>query len=421
MERPHMLPSPLPAFKHLRTLHLYELCGDLGTLSETIASTLHQSQHCQEFALSLSAECERSYIDSGRGASARSYYTFLNFLTSVVEDYKASGAKPLRLKSLKLGYGVLLNDPDDTTNLVSKTPLSGLTDLSTLEELFLDNDLDVGCAIGNRNDLGRVAWRTVNSTSMARLRRFSFTSLSERSRDWLCNIADPEFLRSLELGVGTERLAYSFIRPEDGIIERVDSQSIPRRMSAFDEKTFFLKPYRHGLNANFPVKCRTLSLLKNHCIPSDFAALGSCSWIQTLVICLKKHVDTQGFKKIISLFPVVESLCIRIGIDHPLPSGGGETRHKGNVVRVGDGRIIDEQLYLHNFWRARWNEMAGIVASSRKCPAKYLKIGHLAWKVLPRAKGVSISTLEELDTWAEHAECPHVFQYNDPVRHDHIY
>lgn len=420
LERPLMIPSPLPTFTNLRVLQLYGLSGDLNTLGAAIASTLHQSMHLQELGLSLSAECEWSYMHKDGTASPLSYYSFLNFLTLLIELYKSSGARPLRLKSLKLGYGVLLNDPDDADSLVSTTPISDLTDLSLLEELFLDNDLDVGCAISSRQDLGRVAWHKITSTSMPRLRRFSFTSLSERSRDWLGHIADSDFLNSLTLGVGTERLAYSFIRPEDGVIERVDSQSI-LRIGVFHEKTFFLKPYRHGLKANFPVRCQTLQLLKSHCIPADFAALGPCSWIRTLVVCFKKYLDIQALRKVVSLLPIVESLCIRIGTDYPLPNGGDETRHKGNAIKTPDGHLVDEQHYLRNIWRSKWGEIAAMIASSWKCPSKYLKVGHLAWRVLPRAKGASVSILESMDMWEEQAECPAVFQYNDPVRHDHVY
>ena len=408
-----MIPFPFSVFKHLRALHLYEISGDLLQWIKIISTTLQQSPFIQELGLSLSADCERSYYVRNDSSSTRDYYTVLNFFALLVEDFVTAKSTSLRLKSLKLGYGVLLNESEDPNSPILTTRLSDFTDLPLLEELFIDNDLDIGCSIHLRSDLGRVAWRSITSSSMPRLNRFTFTSLSERSRNWLCAIADPGFLGSLKLGIGTSRATYSYIRPDDGTVQRTN------RMHLFNDKTFYLN--KQGHHENFPVRCQELLILQGNCALEDFNALKSCRWLKTLVVCFMKHAKALWFRNFLALLPALDNLWIRLGMDYPLPGGGEETRHRGNAIRLLDDKLVDEQIYLRGYWRSKWTDIAGLVAAHRNCPSRYLKIGHLTWRVLPREKGASVSILEPLDRWEDESECPEVFQYNDPVRRDRMY
>lgn len=412
--RPQMIPLPIPEFQNLRKLYLNEITGDLDIWIPKIASILGKSQHLKELGLSLSAECERQYALAGESKK------FLNFFVALVERYRDQGDEPLRLRVLKLGYGVLLNTPREARKdepLKQADYLSNLTNRAYLEELYVDNDLDVGCPLNIRNAAGQIAWPTVTPSFLPNLKRFTFTSLSERSREWLETHPDPTFANSLAMGIGTERLAYSYL-DDEGVVRRVPADNIQRRIGQFHSRTFFLQNFRQ--QENLPLKSSTLLVLKP-CHKGDLAVLGGCSWIETLAICLPKQTSITAFRKIVSALPPTKHLWIRIGMDYPLIKAQDEANHRGNAVRLKDGSLVDEQPYLHGMWREKWAEMAGAVADSTPCPTEYLKIGHLSWRVLPRKKGARKSDLEPLDRWEDEAEGPDVFKYTDPVRRDRPY
>lgn len=411
-----MIPFPLPTFKQLRSLHLYEICGDLRDWIQSISATLQQSPEIQELGLSLSHECDRFYQDDiEEGTSSQSYYTLLNFFTLIIKDFKAGrGAKRLRLRSLKLGFGVLLNNPMTANSRILTTSLSDLTDLAVLKELYIDNDLDVGCGFGRRIDLGRVAWQSITSTSMPQLDCFSFTGISERSRDWLYTVADPNLLARLTLGIGTGVSAYTVIRPDDGNVERVDPQSISQRIASFGESLFFLKPSGNDRRENLPIRSRTLLILGTVSSPKDYDVLKTCTWIETLVVCFNQRHIARRLAHLLLALPTLDNLWIRVGMGYAMPSPASSDMI---TVRTEADMLLDEQHYLRNLWQSKWRSMADMVASSENCPLKYLKIGHLTWRVLSKAKGKTTAILEPVDRWdEERRECPYVFWRNDPLR-----
>lgn len=412
-EKPKMIPLPIPELQNLRKLYLYEITGDLDVLIPKIATMLGKSRFLEELGLSLSADCERQH------ALARKSKAFLNFFPSLVERYRDQGDEPLRLRVLKMGYGVLLNTPKD--GLDDNDPdqdeyLSSLVHRANLEELYMDNDLDVGCALKIRTSVGRIAWSWITPLFFPNLKRFTFTSLSVQSQAWLGQHPDPTFASGLAMGIGTEKLAFSYI-DDKGTLQSVRNNNIHRQIGQIGERTFFLHRYRN--HPNLPLKSSTISVLKP--CHKDLLCLGSCTWIKTLSICLQKQTTIPALKKITQTLPQTEHLWIRIGMDYPLVDGQSEANHKGNAVRMKDGALVDEQQYLHSTWRQKWAEMAATVAEAMKCPTEYLKIGHLAWRVLPPPKGARKSVLEPLDRWEDEAEGPDVFRYNDPVRRDHPY
>lgn len=192
-----MIPLPIPEFQNLRKLYLCEITGDLNIWTPKIASMLGKSQHLKELGLSLSAECERQYALAGKSK------TFLKFFVALVERYRDQGDEPLRLRVLKLGYGVLLNTPHEARKderLEQADYLSDLTNRAYLEELYIDNDLDVGCPLNIRNAAGQIAWPSVTPSFLPNLKRFTFTSLSERSREWLEAHPDPTFAKQFGHG-----------------------------------------------------------------------------------------------------------------------------------------------------------------------------------------------------------------------------
>lgn len=413
-EKADMIPPPIPRFKNLRKLYLYEITGDLEEWIPQLASILTKSPLLRELGLSLSAECERQY------ALSEKHRILLDFFKLLVANFHAQGGRPLRLKVLKLGYGVLLNAPGEPYSNDSLHPaeyLSHLANTAALEDLYMDNDLDVGCALNLRSCCGQISWPTITSSTMSNLRRFTFTSLSQRSREWLCEHPDSAFLSSLAMGIGTERLAYSYV--VNDMVHRVPAQDLQFHIGQVGDRTFFLRKYRNS--PNLPLRSTTLLVLKP-CQAGGLAFLGRCDWITTLAICLQKQLNAEAVRKSMVSIPLVEHLWIRIGMDYPLLNGRDEANHRGNAVRLKDGTLVEEQLYLHNFWRERWAEMAHVVANNGKtCPLEYLKIGHLAWRVLPRKKGARSCVLEPLDRWEDEVEGPKVFRYNDPVRRDRIY
>lgn len=413
-----LIPPPIPELQNLRKLYLYEITGDLDVWVRKLATLLGNSRFLEELGLSLSYECERQYACENRSQE------FLSFFPRLVERYKDQGDDPLGLRVLKLGYGVLLNathDPRRDGTLDVADYLSDLTDMACLEELYFDNDLDIGCSLSLRTTTGHIAWPTVNSSYLPNLKRFSFTSLSERSRDWLIHHPDPTWVSSLCMGIGTESLAFSYVDPFTGRVLRVSPHEISRHLSTITDRTFFLR--HHGHTLHLPVKSASLLLLKP-CHSTDWGLLSRCPWIKTLALCLEKHATPQALRKIVhgrNDFPAFEHLWIRIGMDYPLHNVQDGAGHKGNAVRLKSGELVDEQLYLHTFWRDKWAELARVVAESGACPRKYLKIGHLAWRVVARSKGSKPSVLEPVDRWDDEAEGPEVFRYNDPVRRERPY
>lgn len=412
-EKPKMMPLPIPEMQNLRKLYLYEITGDLDVWIPKIATMLGKSRFLEELGLSLSAECERQHALAGKSRE------FLNFFPSLVERYRDQGDDPLRLRVLKMGYGVLLNTPKGALqdgDSEEDEYLSSLIHRAYLEELYVDNDLDVGCPLKIRTSVGRLAWSWIKPSFFPNLKRFTFTSLSVRSQSWLGKHPDPTFADSLIMGIGTEKLAFSYI-DDDGSVQSVRNNNIHRHIGQVAERTFFLHKYRN--HPNLPLKSSVVSILKP--CHKDLVVIGSCSWIKTLCFCLQKQTTIPALKKIIQTLPTTEHLWIRIGMDYPLVDGQSEANHKGNAVRLKDGSLVDEQRHLHTTWRQKWTEMATTLSEARSCPTKYLKIGHLAWRVLPRPKGARKAVLELLDRWEDEAEGPDVFQYNDPVRRDHPY
>lgn len=412
--KPKMIPLPAPELQHLRKLYLYEITGDLDVWIPKIATMLRKSRFLEELGLSLSADCERQHALAGKSKA------FLNFFPSLVERYQDQGDEPLRLRVLKMGYGVLLNTPHGDVQDHATEPeeyLSSLIHREYLEELYMDNDLDVGCPLKIRTSVGRIAWSWITPSFLPNLKRFTFTSLSVRSQAWLGKHPDPTFADGLAMGIGTEKLAFSYI-DDNGSLQSVRNNNIHRHIGQVAERTFFLHKYRN--HPNLPLKSSVVSILKP--CHKDLVVIGSCSWIKTLTICLQKQTTIPALKKITQTLPTTTgNLWIRIGMDFPLVDGQSEANHKGNAIRLKDGSLVDEQQYLHTTWRQKWTEMAATISEAKSCPTKYLKIGHLAWRVLPRPKGARKAVLEPLDRWEDEAEGPNVFHYNDPVRRDHPY
>ncbi|KAJ4397844.1 hypothetical protein N0V93_002081 [Gnomoniopsis smithogilvyi] len=399
--KPELIAPPPPAFQNMRKVYLYEITGNLDVWICKIAEILGKSRFLEELGLSLSAECERQY--------AREDWTqnSMSFFLRLVDRYREHGYDPLRLRVLKLGYGVLLNathEPRQDGTVEPAEYLSDLTNLTCLEELYFDNDLDIGCSMSLRQTTGHIAWSTVNSPYLPNLRRFTFTSLSERSRDWLSDHPDPNWINQLAIGFGTESLAFSYVEAE-GIVKLVEPHFLPGRLERLSDRMSFL---RHDPQSpNLPLKCSKILILKP-CQSLDFGALSKCPWITTLVLCLEKRATPQVLRRTLEgdkgKFPVTEHLWIRIGMDYPL-------------LR----RAVDEQRHLHNFWREIWAELAQVVAESSSCPTKYLKIGHMAWRIVKQNTRSRPSVLEAVDRWDDETEGPSIFRYDDPVRRDRPY
>ncbi|KAL8389075.1 hypothetical protein RB595_008808 [Gaeumannomyces hyphopodioides] len=96
---------------------------------EDIVEILLACPDLEELTLSFSEHC----VDDSQGAFDGGRGKFLKF---VCLNYSKRAARPLRLKVLRLGLGVILRR-DPITGLVPQD-ISGLTDLSVLEELYID-------------------------------------------------------------------------------------------------------------------------------------------------------------------------------------------------------------------------------------------------------------------------------------------
>lgn len=151
------------------------------------------------------------------------------------------------------------------------------------------------------------------------------------------------------MGIGTERLAYSYFDGE-GVVRRVPADNIQRRIGQFHSRTFFLQKFRQ--QENLPLKSSTILVLKP-CHRGDLAVLGGCPWIESLVICLQKQTSAPALRKIVPALPPTKHLWIRIGMDYPLIKAQDEANHRGNAIRLRDGSLVDEQPYLYGMWRGK--------------------------------------------------------------------
>lgn len=406
---PQIVPFSMPQFQNLRQLYLYEITGDLDIWVRKISTMLGKSRLLERLGLSLSAECERQYALAGKSRA------FLNFFRLLAERYRDQGDDPLRLRVLKLGYGVLLkttHGPRPGDSLEQAEYLSYLVDPVTLEELYIDNDLDNGWPLHIWPAARQVSWPTVTPSFLPNLKRFTFTSLSQRSREWLAAHPDPTFVNSLAMGIGVERFTYSHV-DDEGVVRKEQGP----RLTSRDIIHFLVGSEEYP---NPPLKSSTLQILKP-CHQCDLRPLSACTWIKTLVVCLEKRHGAYGFESMMEVLPKTEHLWIRIGMDYPLVNPRDEDSHRANAFRFRDGSVVDEQLHNHRCWRARWAEMALAVSKTATCPTRYLKIGHLAWRVAGQGEGGEAAVLEPMDRWDDEAEGPEVFRYNDPVRRDRPY
>ncbi|KAL8306427.1 hypothetical protein RB597_003052 [Gaeumannomyces tritici] len=110
---------------------MYEapVAGTEGRWAEDIVEILLACPDLEELTLSFSEHC----IEDSQGAFDRGCGEFFRL---VCLNYKKRAARPLRLKVLRIGLGVILRR-DPATKLVPQD-ISGLTDLCVLEELYVD-------------------------------------------------------------------------------------------------------------------------------------------------------------------------------------------------------------------------------------------------------------------------------------------
>ncbi|KKY30784.1 putative major facilitator superfamily protein [Diaporthe ampelina] len=341
-----MIPLPTPELQNLRKLYLYEITGDLGVWMPKIATMLGKSRFLEELGLSLSAECERQHALAGKSKA------FLNFFPSLVERYRDQGDEPLRLRVLKLGYGVLLNTPpgdlqDGDPACERDEYLSFLTQAEYLEELYVNNDLDVGCPLKIRTSVGRIAWSWITPSFLPNLKRFTFTSLSVRSQAWLGKHLDPTFAESLAMGIGTEKLAFSYI-DEHGSVQSVRDNNIHWHIGQIAERTFFLHKYPN--HPSLPLKSSVISILKP--CHKDLVAISSCSWIKTLSICLQKQTAIPALRKIAQTLPSTEHLWIRVGMDYPLVNGQNIINTDGCIIFTSREKCCIVAMISYASWSA---------------------------------------------------------------------
>ncbi|KAL8383665.1 hypothetical protein RB595_010730 [Gaeumannomyces hyphopodioides] len=186
----HLVP-----FSGLTKLTIAEMDGQQTQLKHhwnaDILKLLLASPDLEELTLGFSIDCIRSLFRDFDSVLA-------TFLQSLCDEYQAKGGKPLKLRVLRLGLGILLapsGAPEEgnavapvegnvgapeggNTNPKSlKAPyLSKLIDLEQLQELYIDNrgKFDVGNYYWpDTSQVGadRVAWKTFSEDSTPNLRQ----------------------------------------------------------------------------------------------------------------------------------------------------------------------------------------------------------------------------------------------------------
>ncbi|KAK1757006.1 hypothetical protein QBC47DRAFT_342008 [Echria macrotheca] len=190
------LPQDFSAFTRLHELTLTNMYGDLRRWKRLIVKILRNSPGLTKLSLSLSDYAvERSYHD-GR------LDDYVEFFTSLCDEYAQPNTPPLKLRSLECGTAIYPDDLD---------ALEKLTDLSYLEEVHIDN---TGVYVHgdtiilyDEDGYSGLVFDAFLSPRCPKLRRFSASELRTDVFDALCGAQAAKL---------TRQIAVSFDRQDMG-------------------------------------------------------------------------------------------------------------------------------------------------------------------------------------------------------------
>ncbi|KAL1840010.1 hypothetical protein VTJ49DRAFT_927 [Mycothermus thermophilus] len=177
----------LASFSGLKSLALRNLYQELDWWRDQIVSVLRASPDLQHLELSLALWTLHLHHVKNEDQK------FANWFDELCEAYAATGAKPLRLRSLHLGCAVLPFNAEAVQKLV---------DLRHLEDLYIHNegiyyDGKIVLDMYNYDDEDSgIAFDAFGSENCPNLRRFSMVTHHRDVHNMLAQ-ADPAWLRNL--------------------------------------------------------------------------------------------------------------------------------------------------------------------------------------------------------------------------------
>ncbi|KAL2272038.1 hypothetical protein VTJ83DRAFT_1409 [Remersonia thermophila] len=179
----------LASFSGLRSLALRNLYQELDWWRDQIVTALRQSPDLQHLELSLGLWTVHLYQAENELAK------FEHWFDELCNAYTATGAKPLRLRSLRLGFATFPRRSESAEKLA---------DLSCLEDLHITNEgtyfkgqivIDM---YNHEDEDSGIAFDAFGPDRCPSLRRFSMAVYHRDVHDMLAQ-ADPAWLRNLAL------------------------------------------------------------------------------------------------------------------------------------------------------------------------------------------------------------------------------
>jgi hypothetical protein len=130
---------PLKGFRNLTSLELYDFYKEYQGIIKDIGTVLCESSFLKKLALGCAVDCHHRdeatlYQRTGLG---------VDFFERLCEFYgSTSKTGPLALRTLRLGHGIFLHDPEwPTFGSLKSHPLPKLLDIKSLEVLHIYNGL----------------------------------------------------------------------------------------------------------------------------------------------------------------------------------------------------------------------------------------------------------------------------------------
>jgi hypothetical protein len=178
-KRNRYITRDLLPFSNLIHLELHRIYGDLTRERGDIVALLTKSPALESLGLSISYETTERLHSESSALSSEKYMNFLNFFGLLCIDYRSSGSKPLKLRKLHLGYGIILSKPGQY--------LPYLTELAYLEDLYVSNDDNVEIT-QHLAEKDYIEWNTLTPTMCSSITTFGVSRLDEQAVLWMQNL-----------------------------------------------------------------------------------------------------------------------------------------------------------------------------------------------------------------------------------------
>jgi hypothetical protein len=342
----------------LTELFFFGIGDDRGTdLSDWISClvcVLDASPSLKKLGLSIEIQTMHRFRSSGRA------FVYGDFLRDLCEEYEDEADSPLHLDTLLLGPGVspwsatLANQDDGWLEDPQWRPapatyLEKLTDLSSLEDFHLENDMiqhghSTLIAFDEAQPSGRsrLAWTTFSPQRTPRLRRLSAATYTRDIHKWLSTDVPSSFIRQLNL-------SFRHVDHDTQILDLAGNDRVfaPRMMQV----DFCTHPPRPSD------------------LVSDFHLIAACSRLEGLALRVAGRVTSPVrnlILRVLTYLPQLQELLVDPEYAIGQPSE----------------QLVDEFADL----------ATRVAVASRSL--RYVKVGWMAWHVSRLKGGVR---LEELD------------------------